>query len=229
MSNGTEVPDTNSIALYAAYVESLRIHALTLIALGYERLTPATFIAAEEDTITGELTREMKAAMEEEMAPEWTQHYSVAEQVRANTAGKEGKARPIVDIEFERHKHGRRPRLRFEAKRLGANHSAANYFGDGGLEAFVSGYYDRTHEDAGMLGYVQSHDELKWAMKLSAESKRRTSALSIIQEWSAFSQAGCPPYTYHTRHHDHSGADLDVFHVLLGFIYPAASPRATLV
>ena len=218
MSNGTEAPDSNPLALYPAYAESLRIHAITLIALGYARMTPTRFANAEEDTITGELTREMKAAMEEKTAPDWTQHYSVAEQIRTNTADKEGKARPIVDIEFERHKHGRRPRLRFEAKRLGPNHSAGNYFGDGGLEAFVTGYYDRTHNDAGMLGYVQSLSEAEWATKLSAKSKQCTSSLCITQEWSAYSRAECPPHTFHTRHHDHAGANLDVFHVLLGFM-----------
>ena len=218
MSNSAEAPDSNPVTLYAAYAESMRIHALTLISLGYARITPARFATAEEDTITGELAREMKAAIENETAPEWTEHYSIAEQVRANTAGKEGKSRPIVDIELERHKQGRRPRLRFEAKRLGPNHNAANYFGDGGLEAFVTGYYDRTHNDAGMLGYVQSLNEAEWATKLSAESKQRSSLLSITQEWSAFSRAECPPHTFHTCHQDHSGNDLDVFHVLLGFL-----------
>lgn len=218
MSNGAEAPDSKSVALYAAYAESLRIHALALIARGYARINPTMFATAEEDTITGELTKEMKAAMEEETSPDWTQHYSVAEQVRANTPEKEGKSRPIVDIEFERHKPGHRPRLRFEAKRLGPNHNAAKYFGSGGLEAFVTGYYDRTHEDAGMLGYVQSLTESEWASKLSAEANRRTSFLSITKKWSAFSRSECPPFTYHTRHHDHAGTDLDVFHVLLSFI-----------
>lgn len=218
MSNGAEAPDSNPVALYTAHVESLRIHALTLIALGYARMNPTMFPTAEEDTITGELTKEMKAAMEEETSPEWTQHYSVADQVRANTAGKEGKARPIVDIEFERHKQGRRPRLRFEAKRLGPNHNAANYFGEGGLEAFVTGYYDRTHEDAGMLGYVQSLNEIEWATRLSNEANQRTSLLGITKGWSAFSRAECPLHTFHTRHRDHTGSDLDVFHVLLRFL-----------
>jgi hypothetical protein len=218
MSNGAKAPDSNPVALYAAYVESLRIHALTLIALGYARMNRAMFATAEEDTITGELTKEMKVAMEEETSPDWTQHYSVAEQVRVNTADKEGKGRPIVDIEFERHKQGRRPRFRFEAKRLGPNHNAANYFGDGGLEAFVTGYYDRTHEDAGMLGYVQSLNETEWATRLSNEANQRTSLLGITDAWSAFSHSECPPHTFQTRHQDQAGADLNVFHVLLGFL-----------
>ena len=206
--------------LAPAYTDALRTHALTLLALGHARMTPATFTTAEEDAITGELTCEMTAVIENESAPEWAEHYSVPEQVRAHTPGKLGKARPIVDIEFERHQRGRRPRLRFEAKRLGPGrkHSASGYFGDGGLEAFTTGYYDRTHADVGMLGYVQSDDEFKWAEKLSTESVSRTPSLGITEAWSAFPGEGFPPFTYRTSHHDESGCMLNVFHVLLGFL-----------
>ena len=217
MSNGEDTSDLGAVALHAAYVEALRIHALMLVSFGYARMTPERFATEEEDTITGELTKEMKAAVEEETAPEWTDHYSISEQVRVNTAAKEGKARPIVDVEFERHKRGPRPRLCFEAKRLGPNHSAGNYFGDGGLEAFVTGYYNRTHEDAGMLGYVQSLNEEEWEIKLSVESKRRAAVLGITQGWMEFPCAGCPSYTFYTRHRDDAGGNLSVYHVLLGF------------
>ena len=218
MSTGASSPNSKQVALHTAYVEPLRIHALMLVSFGYARMTPSKFAVAEEDTITGELTKEMRAATEEETAPAWTEHYSISEQVRANTSDKEGKARPIVDVEFERHKRGHRPRLRFEAKRLGPNHSAGNYFGDGGLEAFVTGYYDRTHEDAGMIGYVQSLDEEKWRDKLSAESKSREKTLSITQAWSVFTRESCPRYTFRTSHRDQNESDLNVFHVLLGFL-----------
>jgi len=217
MNNSSAGSSPEPLALVTAYRRALRTHALILVALGYARMTPARFADAEEDAITGELTKEMKAALEDEAAPDWMQNYSVQEQVRSNPPGKEGKGRPIVDIEFERHKRGRRPRFRFEAKRLGRNHSAGAYFGDGGLEAFVSGYYDRTHEDAGMLGYVQSFDETKWSEKLSAQCNQRALLLGITEPWSAFARKGCPTHTFRTRHRDQSGRDLDVFHVLLGF------------
>jgi len=206
--------------LAPAYTAALRTHALTLLALGHARMTPANFTTSEEDAITGELTREMNAVIEDESAPEWAEHYSAREQVRANTPGLLGKARPIVDIEFERHRRGRRPRLRFEAKRLGPGrkHSANSYFGDGGLEAFTTGYYDRTHADVGMLGYVQSDDESKWAEKLSTASMSRLQSLGIIEAWSAFPGEGFAPFTYRTGHHDESGRTLNVFHVLLAFL-----------
>ena len=218
MSDQSPSSASEDTPLAEAYMSALRSHALMLIALGYARMSPANFKAAEEDAITGELSREMKAVIESEFAPEWSEHYSVQEQVRANAPDKLGKARPIVDIEFERHKHGRRPRLRFEAKRLGPNHRAKGYFGDGGLEAFVTGYYDRTHEDAGMLGYVQSHNEATWAEKLATASAGRTAPLSIIRPWTAFPGEGFPTFTYNTQHRDQSGNSLNVLHVLLSFV-----------
>lgn len=217
MSDSSASSSAEQPGLDVAYRHALRTHALILVALGYTRMTPARFVDSEEDAITGELTKEMKVALEDEAAPDWMQNYSVQEQVRSNAPGKEGKGRPIVDIEFERHKRGRRPRFRFEAKRLGPNHSAGGYFGEGGLEAFIFGYYDRTHEDAGMLGYVQSLDETKWSKKLSAQCNQRALFLGIAEQWSAFVQEGFPKHTFRTRHHDQSGRDLDVFHVLLRF------------
>jgi len=217
MSDRTANPDVESTALHLVYFEALRIHALTLIALGYARMKPSLFAVAEEDTITGELTKEMNAVLEDDAAPDWTQHYSVQEQVRANTPGKEGKARPIVDIEFERHKRGRRPRLRFEAKRLGPNHTAAGYFGDGGLEAFVTGYYDRTHNDAGMLAYMQSENGTTWAAKLAGACAQRSASLALLEPWAAFRVEGAPPNAYRTRHRGNTGLQLDVLHVLLQF------------
>jgi hypothetical protein len=217
MSDSFPSSPPEPVALDVAYNRALRTHALILVALGYLRMTPKRFATSEEDDITGELTKEMKAVLEDDEAADWMQNYSVQEQVRSNTSGKEGKARPIVDIEFERHKRGRRPRFRFEAKRLGRNHSAAAYFGDGGLEAFVTRYYDRTHEDAGMLGYVQSLDETKWSRKLSAQSAQRALFLGISEQWSVFVEEGCPAYTFRTRHRDQAGHDLEIFHVLLRF------------
>lgn len=217
MSDSFASSPPEPVALDVAYKSALRTHALTLVALGYARMTLARFAASEEDDITGELTKEMKAVLEGEEAADWMENYSVQEQVRSNVRGKEGKGRPIVDIEFERHKRGRRPRFRFEAKRLGRNHSAGAYFGDGGLEAFVTGYYDRTHEDAGMLGYVQSLDETKWSRKLSAQSAQRALFLGITEQWSAFVEKSCPAYTFRTRHRDQAGRDLEIFHVLLRF------------
>lgn len=218
MSDEPATVANESAPLAPAYTEALRIHSLKLVALGYARMTPADFVTAEEDAITGELTREMKGVLEDPDAPDWMESYSVTEQVRANTRNKLGKRRPIIDIEFERLQRGRRPRLRFEAKRLGPNHPASGYFGDGGLEAFVTGYYDRTHEDAGMLGYVQSYDEPQWAVTLSNEAVARKELLGIANSWRECTGEGFPSFTYKTEHDGPEGDRLDIYHVLLRFV-----------
>jgi hypothetical protein len=102
--------DGGLLQLHRAYVTELREHALMLVWLGYQPMNSTAFAESEEDDITGELVRYMKSVIEDDCAPSWAEHYSVTEQVRSNTAGKLGKRRPIVDIEFERHKQGRRPR-----------------------------------------------------------------------------------------------------------------------
>src|SRR6185369_15266938 len=82
---------SKALSLDAVYIVELRQHALAIVWLGYRRMNANAFAKSEEDTITGELVKEMKQAIEADNAPEWTEHYSVSEQVRANTEGKMGK------------------------------------------------------------------------------------------------------------------------------------------
>jgi hypothetical protein len=124
------------LGLHQVYIAELREHALALVWLGYQRMELGAFAVAEEDDITGELVGQMKSVIEDETAPPWANHYSIVEQVRSNATGKFGKRRPIVDVEFERHKRGPRPRLRFEAKRLCRSSGASDYLGDEGLGVF---------------------------------------------------------------------------------------------
>jgi len=201
------------------YIIQLREHSLALVWLGYQRMQSAAFADAEEDEITGELVRHMKDAMQDENAPPWTEHYAVCDQVRSNVVGKLGKRRPIVDVEFERHKRGRRPRLRFEAKRLGRGAGIRDYLGDEGLGAFLVGHYSTTHQEAGMLGYVQTGSEDSWAAKLSTELQSRPTHHRLADDgaWRQLSLPGAPPHSYQTKHLDARRLPLLVVHVLLRF------------
>ncbi len=58
----------------------------------------------------------------------------------------------------------------------------------------------------------------EWAEKLAAQSNQRALFLGITKQWSAFAQENCPTHTFHTRHRDQSGRNLDIFHILLGFL-----------
>lgn len=203
--------------LHEVYIVELREHALVLIWLGYQRMQGTDFSTAEEDDITGELARHMDEITQAEDAPPWAEHYTVKEQIRSHTPDKLGKRRPIVDVELERHKRGIRPRLRFEAKRLGRGVGVGDYLGSEGLGAFLDCYYSRTHNEAGMLGYIQGGTEQEWAEKLARGLTSAQYRILSNGGWEHLPIAGAPPYTYRTVHSDQEGIHLLVLHVLLRF------------
>lgn len=207
--------------LHDLYIVELREHALALVWLGYLRMEPAAFAESDEDEITGELVRHMRAATEDSGAPTWVEHYSVSEQVRSTIAGKLGKRRPIVDIEFERHRRGNRPRLRFEAKRLGRGAGVSDYLGSEGLGAFLVGHYSRTHGEAGMMGYVQAGSETKWADGLATALNTNPQKYRLRPDgrWKLLPVAEAPPHSYETGHLDCREAPLAILHVLLHFMH----------
>jgi len=219
MNAGPRPQPGDTPELHGVYIAQLRDHSLALVWLGYQRMQPAAFVSAQEDDITGELVRHMRCVIQDDTAPLWIEHYSVSEQVRSHAAGKLGKRRPIVDIEFERHKRGQRPCLRFEAKRLGCGAGISDYLGDEGLGAFLIGHYSRTHQEAGMLGYVQTDREDLWAARLSAElsTNPRHHRLTDDGAWRRLFITGAPPHSYQTKHFDERRQILLIVHILLQF------------
>jgi hypothetical protein len=88
-----------------------------------------------------------------------------------------------------------------------------------GLGCFTSGRYPLTRDEAGMLGYVQSDDENKWATDIGTalcNNKRKY----FVSE-NPFSQNQiCRklPFTYLSHHYvERDAVPISVFHVLLGF------------
>jgi hypothetical protein len=210
--------DAAPILLHKVYAAELRIHAVTLIWLGYNRLKPRSLAKAEEDEITGELIREIKLVAQDSSSPDWVDHYEIREQTRQNVAGKRGKHRPIMDIEIERHHRGPRPCLGFEAKPLGRGKAVGGYLGNNGLAAFLSGYYPTTHGEAGMLGYVQEKTCDEWSVKLAKELSRKAIKHRIAEgsELQAIKVEKAMP-AYRSAHTDVNGKLLFVVHVLLDF------------
>lgn len=217
MSAAEQDEKGSTLALREIYIVELREHALVLIWLGYQRMQQTDFSTSEEDDITGELTRHMDEITQAEDGPPWAEHYTVREQIRSHCPDRLGKRRPIVDVEFERHKHGIRPRLRFEAKRLGYGAGVGGYLGNEGLGAFLDCYYSRTHDEAGMLAYIQEGDEPAWVEKLAAALI--SSRYRVLRDagWEHLEVTDGPPYTYRTIHTDRENARLLMLHVLLRF------------
>jgi hypothetical protein len=188
--------------------------------MGYQELHAQDLVNSQEPEITGELVRAMREIQERAAAPPWVVYYTIHDDPPLNVPGKRGAKRPRVDIEFERVTRGTRPRLRFEAKRLGRHHGVGQYLGEDGLGCFISGRYPLTHPEAGMLGYVQSNDETTWAAKIAMALTRAPDAYYIANNtrWDGCQITPQLVYTYRSRHHCQTlGEDIDIFHTLLRF------------
>jgi hypothetical protein len=189
--------------------------------MGYQRLSPATYAASEEPEITGELVRAMHEAMQDDDAPEWVAHYELPkDDPPLNVPGRLGKRRPRVDIEFVRVCLGPRPRFRFEAKRLGRANPVGDYLGREGMGCFLSGKYLLTGDEAGMLGYVQSEDEPRWASKIEARLHASGNQFGIREDgpWQRARIVPGLDHTYHSRHDRRNPLPpVTIFHVLLRF------------
>jgi hypothetical protein len=138
------------------YEISLVRHAHEIVALGYARLKPPSFAKSEEEDITGELTRAVRAALDEPTCPPWSKNFSIAEELPIHEPDRRGKRRRRIDIEITQNGLAPRPRFVFEAKRLHDAASRSVYLGSEGLGRFLGGTYAKSDRIAGMLGYVQA-------------------------------------------------------------------------
>ncbi|MFH1137762.1 MAG: hypothetical protein V1816_16970 [Pseudomonadota bacterium] len=212
---------TGNLDMRQIYVAQLRIHAHELIAGGYRLLDAPSFATQEETAITGELVRCMKEFMESNEASGWAVHYDIAEDPPLNVAGRLGKSRPRVDIEFLRTgAPGARPRLLFEAKRLqqSSGHTVGVYLGRDGLGCFLSGKYPITHGEAGMLGYIQSGSESEWSNKIEKALSDHGERYGVTPPAFQPRQLCSLKHTYLSRHHGRQGSGyITIHHVLLLF------------
>jgi hypothetical protein len=186
--------------------------------MGYHELNPTDHANSEEPDITGELVRVMREILERDSSPDWVEYYSIHDDPPLNVPDRQGRRRPRVDIEIERVNRGPRPRLRFEAKRLGTQHLVGPYLGDDGLGCFTSGMYPLTHPEAGMLGYVQSDDEASWAAKIETALRRAPARYSTTKAkaWGPYQITAQLAHTYRSRHNCQAIAEeLQIFHILL--------------
>jgi hypothetical protein len=202
------------------YQASFLRDAHRLIARGYARLDPSLFSKTVEEVVTEELVVAITEAIEAPGAAAWMQRYHVVDDVRVRHPKKRGKKRPRVDIEITRTKPGRRPRLHFEAKRLGRRHAVGQYVGRKGLGCIIAADYAREHDDAGMLGYVQSQTCDTWATKIERKLRdnRHIHQLVAGSDWE---RSGLTPelsHIFRTQHNRPSlGRAVNVYHTLLLF------------
>lgn len=202
------------------YLASFVEHAHDLILMGYERLDAASHQNSDEQVISGKLACMIERAMEEKNAPRWVVHFSVHDDPPLNAPDREGKHRRRVDIMIVKSQRGPRPKLQFEAKRLYDNGPARLYLGEEGLGCFLSGKYAREHEQAGMLGYVQTHDEQTWADRIQTRLDEGRNEYAVCEDggWNKHTVIDDLEHTYLTRHdRTDPPRPITIYHILLRF------------
>jgi hypothetical protein len=203
------------------YRRSFRKQVFRLLGMGYRRLEANKYSEEEETSITGELVKSIRDVIEDAESPRNLSRYSIHDDEPLNVAGRLGKRRRRIDIEFERTGHGPHPRFSFESKRLNDHgHNVAQYIGKDGLLLFMQGEYGKCSAEAGMLGYVQSGTRESWAKKLADGIEKNKAALKISRGggWKATAEFLSLSHCYRTTHERRKlRKPIQIYHVLLDF------------
>ena len=214
-------PSGQQQALYrSAFVRN----CIVLIVRSHLNLNRNFLETAEEPHITGELVKGARNVLESANAEPWMEHIEVLDDPPQDLAGRYGKARPRIDIEFVQTMHGRRPRFHIEAKRLYRSDSVNEYFGVAGLQMLVNGTYASEWPSAGMIGYVQSDSSSTWASRLADGFMSRRTQLAVCAgrpTWGATGWVGDGLDSVQSSCHERTKGDLgqiEVYHLLLDFI-----------
>lgn len=197
---------------------------MVLIVRSHLNLNRKSLETAEEPHITGELVKGARNILESASAEPWMEHIEVLDDPPQNIAGRYGKARPRIDIEFVQTLRGVRPRFHVEAKRLYRSDSVNEYFGAGGLQMFVGGQYASKWPSAAMVGYVQSEDCSTWLQRLASGFSTRREQLDTCKDRADWGAAGWTgdgldsvEISCHARTATGNGP-VEVFHLLLDFV-----------
>lgn len=191
-----------------------------LLALGYKRLDSRKYRKANENLLTQDLAVALRDVTQDMQSPRWTSYFSIHEKRKQNDGRLQGNNRLELDVVFERTQRGSHPHFVMEAKRLGLSHPIGKYLGPEGLGAFISCEYAKEHDDAGMLGYVQSRTLDDWNSSL--ESRLATSpgrySVEPTGTWQRYSFRGGPAMTYRSSHRRPTGhGPITIYHTLLDF------------
>jgi len=195
-----------------------------LVKLGYDRMKPAEYACSQETAITGSLVEAIDAVLDRPPVP-WMKFYSIHEdppvnELKGRRQRRIGKGRKRLDIRIDLTRTSPRTRFRFECKRLGRGHSLGTYLGADGLGRFLRGEYAREDVRAGMLGYLQSDDEEKWASKIEAAIASAEDRYAVQRDspWRHEPVINELIHTYRSGHSRGRGRrPIEIFHTLLRF------------
>jgi len=191
-----------------------------LLALGYGGLPRRGYCRRDENFLNQVLVAALRDTVADPSAPRWAIHFSVHEKRKQNDGERLGNSRLELDIVFERTGRGVNPRFTIEAKRLGPDHPVRIYLGSEGLGAFLSGRYAQEHDEAGMLGYVQSKTVSDWCDTLADKLGESPGQYSVEPDgkWHRLRFHDGPNDMFQTRHaRSGKSGPITVFHTLLDF------------
>ena len=218
-ARGSYRPTTRSANVDAVRRAFVR-NAHSLIALGHAKLPRGAYSGAEEEEITGDLLQAMEAVLDDPKCPRALRPLSPQEELRIHSPDRKGKNRKRVDVRFTSSALRPRPRLSFEAKRLGGGHKVGGYLGKDGLGCFLEGHYAADQPYGGMLGYVQAGTPDDWAEKIENALADDPNAFYVHPRgrWRKQAIVRQLSHTYLTKHRrPNLGRLIDIHHVLLDF------------
>jgi len=207
--------------------EAFRRRCFQLIHTGYNRLNPASLHDSEEPAVTGELVRFIEKAMDSPGTPEWYSQFVVRDNPVLNVPGKQGKNRPLADMEFMHTGYCPRFRYLIEAKWVGDSKTslgaAEGYLGAEGIGCFLSQKYPTDNQQAGMLAYVHSDDEATWVKKIQATIEKKKRDLKIKKSNNSVwvkDKTQEPFHAYISKHSVPANAKIPlcITHILLCFL-----------
>lgn len=175
-----------------------------LVAVGYRRLEADKLHAHVEEDISALLAEAMQDAIDDGSEP-WASRYCIHVERPIYNPAKTARKRSRVDVEVESTRHLPHPRFQFEAKRMYRTDSVAEYVGVEGMGSFLVRDYAQGHEDAGMLGYVQTGTVREWVQKVQKklEDERSLHGMELTGDvWTEISDTdglGLAP-CYRSRH-----------------------------
>ena len=200
---------------------AFRKRVFELLLGGYDRLPSRNLPDWEEEDITGALTEQIEAFLDDPKAPEWTIHYSLHEEPPVHSDNRRGKRRRQLDFRIDYHRTKPRRKFAIEAKRLCTGvSSSGQYVGNEGMGRFISGDYTKEQGEAGMLGYVQSHTVQRWQSKIGKKIETESKCLHVKNGMAWRKLPGKKPMPLcHVSEHDRPsvGLPIVIYHLMFAF------------
>ena len=171
-------------------------HVHRLVEHGHRALGGVDYSQTDEVTISGDICEKIEELLDSRNEP-WMPFYDVHNEkpvqqtdIEKENRRREGKSRPIIDIEIVSSEPTPRLRFSFEAKRLRDSSSVSAYVGREGMGCFVGGLYASRDEAAGMLGFVQSRTIVEWMENIERKIKSRRKPLGLSPRGSVWRSSG---------------------------------------